>query len=284
MIIDQYGMIISGSDGGDSCHRMYTAFIRLRLQYLVGAIKSVPAPFDNIADPAKTQLELEPHQDGIYIRNPDPEKWYSDPRNFSRDQMVPAMCYHTLMTNSIAKPLANQARRYQARLLKACLKRYMFAQNTYPNWIDVKDYNDKNKKTPDFLNFELWGIFARAFIKTRWAPLALPFIVLGDTFLIFSALFKCFAPINEDGTLKFRLPGPNDVDDDNMNNTLMITQYVFPTPLSWLARKIYKRFRPQNNGNTQLGEKSSIMGALMWYHRNDNPEMAELARPMVERY
>lgn len=32
MIIDSNGMIISGGDGGDSCHRMYTSFIRLRLQ------------------------------------------------------------------------------------------------------------------------------------------------------------------------------------------------------------------------------------------------------------
>lgn len=282
MVIDQYGMIQSGGDGGDSCHRMYTSFIRLRLQSLLGLIQDVPAPFDQISSPAATQYMLE-EEPGIYIRNPDPTRWYSDPRNFSRDQMTPVICYHTLMADSPTPVFAEQARRDQLRLLKACLKRYMFSQNIYPNWVDPRT-EPVTKKTPDFINFDLWGVFARAWLNTAWMPLALPFVLLGDLFLVLGALFKCFAPINKDGTLQFRMPGPDDVDDDNMNNVLMVTQHVFDTPLSKLARKIYKKFRRKNFGNTELGESSAVMGALMWYHRNDNPEIAELARPLVERY
>lgn len=282
MIIDNNGMIISGGDGGDSCHRMYTSYVRIRLQYMIGTMLQIPAPFDRTASPAKSQclLEISP---GIYIRNPDPTKWYSDPRNFSRDQMTPVICFHAIMSNSPTPVFSNTAKKDQAELLKACLKRGMFSQNIYPNWVDPRTEAVK-KKIPDFINFDLWGIFARSWIKTLWAPLALPVIIFGDAVLVVSALLKCFAPITKDGTLQFREPGPDDCDDDNMNNVLMTTQYIFPTPLSWLARKIYKKFRRQNYGNEKLGEKSAVMGAIAWYNHNDNPEMTELARPLVERY
>lgn len=285
MIIDDNGMIISGGDGGDSCHRMYTSFLRIRLQYLLKLTDKVSEPFNKTASPAKSQclLEISP---GIYIRNPDPTKWYSDPRNFSRDQMTPVICWHALMSSSPTPVFARDARKDQLELLKACLKRGMFSQNIYPNWVDPRTEQVK-AKTPDFINFDLWGVFARSWIKTAWAPLALPFVLLGDSFLVASALFKVAAPISKDsngGFPQFRWPGPDDCDDDNMNNVLMTTQYVFPTPLSWLARKIYKTFRRKNYGNEKLGEKSAIMGAIAWYNHNDNPEMTELARPLVERY
>jgi len=285
--IDEYGMIISGGDGGDSCHRMYTSFLRLRLlAYPLQLIDSVPAPFDGTATPGKAQHLLEPNQDGIYIRHPDPTRWYSDPRNHSRDQITPVLCFHTVMADSPTPMIADHARKLQLRLLKQMIKRKMFAQNIYPNWVDPRTEEVK-KKTPDFINFDLWGVIARAWINTPWMPIALPFVLLGDFFLVLSALFKVFAPITKDsngGIPEFRWPGPDDVDDDNMNNVLMTTQYVFETPLSKLARKIYKWFRRKNYGNTELGEKSAIMGAIAWYNRNDNPEMTELARPLVERY
>lgn len=286
MNIDSNGMIISGGDGGDSCHRMYTSFLRLRLLSLLGLLPDgVPAPFNQTADPAKTQslLEVEP---GIYIRNPDPTKWYSDPRNTSRDQLTPVICFHALMADSPTPVFAKQARKYQWSLLKACLKRKMFAQNIYPNWVDPRTEPVK-AKTPDFINFDLWGVFARSWIGTPWMPLALPFVILGDIFLVFSAMFKVWAPISADsngGWPKLRWPGPDDVDDDNMNNVLMVTQYVFPTIFSTLARKIYKKFRRKNLGNTELHEPDGPMGAIAWYNRNDNPEMTELARPLVWRY
>lgn len=282
MVIDQYGMIQSGGDGGDSCQRMFTSYLRLRLLFNLGLIQTVPAPFDKTATPGKSMALLQPSE-GIYIRNPDPTRWYSDPRNFSRDQMTPVICFHALMADSPTPIFAETARKDQLNLLKQCLKRYMFSQNIYPNWVDPRT-QAVTKKTPDFLDPTLWGIFARTWINTKWMPLALPVVVFGDIFMVFSALFKVFAPINKDGTLQFRMPGPDDVDDDNMNNCIMITQHVFPTIFSTLARKIYKTFRRKNLGNTELGETSAIMGAIAYYNHNDNPEMTELARPLVERY
>ena len=80
---------------------------------------------------------------------------------------------------------------------------------------------------------------------------------------------------------------PDDVDDNN--NIMRMTQaaQVMPTPLSWLGRKLYAKTRRPNFGNTVKGEKNPVMGALVWYHRTEsggNPCIAEIYRPIVERY
>lgn len=283
MIIDQYGMIISGGDGGDSCHRMYGVFLKLNCLWIIKALenKFIPSPFDKMASPASTntQLEVEP---GIYIRNPDPTRWYSDPRNFSRDQMTPVICFHSVMANRAdTKEKRAMHREILTRLLKANLKRYMFSQNIYDNWVDPRTQPVK-KKTPDFIPPDLWATFARGYLRTIFAPISLPIMVFGDAFNVLSTLFKCFGPTDSDGKLRWQNPG--DCDDENANNVHLAAQYTLATPFSWLARKIFKRFRPENYGNTQLGEKDHVMGALMWYHRTDNPEIAELSRKLVERY
>lgn len=291
MNIDKYKLIQSGGDGGDTCHRMFTVALRMLLNFKIVMDNHTPVPeivknpvWNEIASPVESEALLQ-DSPGIYRRHADPEFWGSDPRNHSRDQLTPVICYLAFLASRSGN-LGKEYRGKLTTLLKQCLKRFMFAQNIYPNWVDPRKEEVK-KKTPDFLNFDLWGVFARGYVNTLWFPVALPFILLGDLFLVLSAMFNVWAPINKDGTLEFRMPGPDDVDDDNMNNVLMITQYAFQTPLSWLARKIYKKFRRKNLGNTELGEKSAIMGALAYYHRaagQGNPEIAELARPIVERY
>lgn len=287
MKIDSYGMIVTPEgDGGDSCHRMHTMFIRLRLMVLhVDPNFEIPTPMDQANGPGAVVHQLQPEK-GIYIRHPDPTRWYSDPRNVSRDQLTPVIGWNSLMANSPSEVFCKEGRKQQWFLLKACLKRYMFAQNIYPNWVDPRTEEVK-KKTPDFITPDLWAVMARAWIDTPWMPLALPVILLGDLFLVFSAMLKVWGPTAIDvngGWPKFKAQGPNDVDDDNINNILMVTQYVFPTVFSNLARYIYKKFRKKNFGNTEMGEPNAIMGALAWYNRNDNPELTELARQLVARY
>lgn len=290
MNIDNFKLIRSGGDGGDTCHRMFTMGLRILLNFKIIIEKNLPIPaivknpvFKGLAtmDEVENLLQTEP---GIYRRHCDPEFWGSDPRNESRDQLTPVICYLAFLATR-SGDLGKEYRGKLWTLLKQCLKRYMFAQNIYPNWVDPRKEEVK-KKTPDFLNFELWGIFARGFMKTPFAPIALLFVIFGDLFLVLSVLFALFAPINKDGTLQFRWPQPDDVDDDNINNVLMVSQHTFQTPLSYIARKLYKKFRRENLGNTVLGEKNHIMGALAYYHRgpDGNPELAELARPIVEQY
>lgn len=291
MNIDKWKLIQSGGDGGDTCHRMFTVALRMLINFRIALRNGGNLPpivrnpaWQEIASPLESEKLLQ-ESPGIYRRHPDPEFWGSDPRNTSRDQLTPVICYLAFLA-SLSGDLGKEYRDKLGTLLKECLKRYMFAQNIYPNWVDARKDATVKKKTPDFLNFDLWGVFARGYINTLWFPVALPFVLLGDFFLVLSAMFNVWAPITKDGTLELRWPKPDDVDDDNINNVLMVTQYVYPTPLSWLARKIYKKFRRKNLGNTELGEKSAIMGALAYYHRapQGNPEIAELARPIVERY
>ena len=291
MNIDNWKLIRSGGDGGDTCHRMFTVALRMLLNFKIAMQNGGNLPaivrnpvWEQLASPLESEKLLQ-ESPGIYRRHCDPNFWGSDPRNHSRDQMTPVICYLALL-GSTGGDLGKEYRGKLWTLLKKCLGRKMFAQNIYPNWVDARVDASVKAKTPDFLNFDLWGVFARGFVNSLWFPIAIPFIILGDFFLLLSAMFKVWAPINKDGTLEFRMPGPDDVDDDNMNNVLMLTQYVYQTPLSWLARKIYKKFRRQNLGNTVLGEKSAIMGALAYYHRgpDGNPEIAELSRPIVERY
>jgi len=290
MNIDNFKLIRSGGDGGDTCHRMFTMGLRMLLNFKIVIEDKQPIP-DIVKNPVFSQLasmqEVETllqASPGIYRRHCDPEFWGSDPRNCSRDQLTPVICYLAFLA-SRSGDIGKEYRSKLLTLLKECLKRYMFAQNIYPNWVDPRKETVK-PKTPDFLNFDLWGVFARGFVNTWYFPIAIPFIILGDVFLVLSALFKVGAPINKDGTLQFRMPGLDDVDDDNMNNVLMVSQHVYQTPLSWLARKIYKTLRGKTYGNTVLGETDNIMGALAWYHRapDGNPELAELARPIVKRY
>ena len=81
---------------------------------------------------------------------------------------------------------------------------------------------------------------------------------------------------------------PDDVDDNNC--VMRFTQAVlkYPTPWSYLGRKLYAWTRPKNLGNS-FGEKNNVMAALMWYHRAaapsfGNPEIAEAYRPIIEKY
>ncbi len=76
----------------------------------------------------------------------------------------------------------------------------------------------------------------------------------------------------------------NDVDDNNHIMSLAQARETLPTPISWLARKIYKTFRAANRGTILLGERCAAQGALSWYHRAEsggNPFISEAYRDTV---
>jgi hypothetical protein len=80
---------------------------------------------------------------------------------------------------------------------------------------------------------------------------------------------------------------PDKVDDNNHIVRLQQAYQYMPTPVSWLARKLYKWIRPKNLGNTIKGETCPIMGSLAWYHRAENggnPEIVEAYRPLIKRW
>lgn len=191
---------------------------------------------------------------GIWRRHPDITKWYSNPKTTSRDQIVTLIVYLGV--------IRDYARLF--RLFVRTTLRLGFAQN-------YRSDDGTTFKIPDSMHF-YYGLFLRAF--GRYAIWAYPLLLLFDLYLLGSTIFDCRPWRN-----------PDDVDETNMIAQHRQAQIWAPTPLSWLARRIYVRFRPTNNGNTVNGEDNAIIGAVSWYFDNpdfrDNKDFIELYRPQV---
>jgi hypothetical protein len=118
MFLDTYALIVQQDlDGGDTLHRegLYAFGQKFRYDSELNVVtlpKRAPASSMSVFD----QFEIAP---GIYVRHPDPEKWYSNPETTSRDQLLPV----------IASCAAYEDHPRLWRLFKATLSRGFFAQN-----------------------------------------------------------------------------------------------------------------------------------------------------------
>lgn len=134
------------------------------------------------------------------------------------------------------------------RALKEILDSILTNWSRFPN-NDIAFIND-------------YGRFIRAFRAWYLYPL----LFLFDVPLVVNSIIRCVAGRD-----------PNNVGDDvNHIGDLTQSQYVYQTPVSWLARKIYKKFRP-----------SGPQYALDWYFRaaaGGNPEFAALWAPVVANF
>lgn len=264
--VDNSGLIVSFGDGGDSCCRNFTFHVRDFILNKFGVTDSSSI----VRDPIGTYLLLEV-KPGIYVRNPNNSiftqqpVWYNNPATTSRDQLTPVFCYSALTA------FAGDINSKQAlnRLLWASVKRAMFAQNTLKNGPDETGW-----KLPDFLTPDLWSIALRGYGRVVY-----PVVALLDVFMWLGVCAHLWAPIATDGTLQFRMPGPGDTDDDNVNNVLMAAQYTYDTPFSWLARKFYKWFRKGSHGGVDIKD------ALYAYHvAMGSEQLATMANPIVDKY
>lgn len=146
-------------------------------------------------------------------------------------------------------------------------------------------------KLPDFMALRALPLFAR----THWS--LYPVALVADLFLVFAALASC-GPVWRDDR-GFTKRSPDDVDDGVLICTLATCRAIMPTPLSWLACKLYGRLRPWNYGcnggveyvNSSVGTTfvtyRPVFGSLRWYFRAESggsPEIAELWKPICERY
>ena len=205
---------------------------------------------------------LEPKADGNWIRNPEV---YTDPTDFSRDQA---------RSNIIAMGHRNFKEPLK-RMFKAQLKRFMLYQNH------------------DVPNPQNFGEYVRAF---RFYPLY-PLLLLGDIFLLLDTLNICFIKARTPGKIKrwlgknihwifmqgesnnaYGVPrdvyGPDNVGTDkNHILSLLQAKLYMATPISYLARKIYKICRP-------LGPQY----ALDHYFRNENQEIAQMMKSVLEKH
>lgn len=100
-------------------------------------------------------------------------------------------------------------------------------------------YQNNDIGLPEDLNY-----YIRAF---KYWP-AYPLLLIGDFQMLINSIFRCI--IGRD---------LNNVSDD-INHTLVLiqAQKYMPTPISWLARKVYKWFRP-----------GGVLRAWQWYFRTE---------------
>lgn len=222
-MIDANGLIVQSDngDGGDSLANC--ASWNICEQFTDGELSS--------SFVAVTPCEISP---GIWVRNPDPTKWYSDPRTTSRDQLIGIIV------------LAGLVPKWEklGPLLDQYCRRFGFAQN-------YKSDDLTKTKLPDLMWFQL-GLFIRAG-QVWWAY---PVLLITDLNLLVGAIVDC---------RQWR--DPNDVDDRNAILQHAQAKLSMPTPVSWLARKIWIKWRPMNNGVAMVPESHPIVQAVNWYFR-----------------
>lgn len=202
---------------------------------------------------------------GIYVRHIG-----GDPANVSADQLIGALAAHVALGNT----------KQVLWLALRCLLRLGFAQN-YKDGLSGED----RTKIPDFMLLRALPLFTRA---SRWLY---PVAAISDLLLVLAAL-AAVGPVWRDDK-GFTKRSPDDVDDNNTILTFAVCRFKMPTPLSYLASRIYGRLRPWNYGcrDSQVYFDDNVYhpvyGALRWYHRAENggnPEIAEMYREICKRY
>lgn len=133
-------------------------------------------------------------------------------------------------------------------------------------WGVIKNFSRFPNGDIAFIND--YGRFIRAF-RAWWLY---PLLPLFDVPLIVNSIIRCIAGRNFD----------NVGDDVNHVGDLSQARIIFPTPMSFIARKLYVLFRPSFIPDI-LGPEY----ALTWYFRaasGGNPEFAYLWAPIVKRF
>lgn len=111
----------------------------------------------------------------------------------------------------------------------------------------------------DLITWE-WNLYIRMF--KAWYLWPLLFIL--DFGLVVNSIIR---------VIKNKCDSDNVGDDINQTTMLYVATQKLPTPMSWLARLIYKTFHP------------GVQKAWDWYYRHpENPPMAEVWRPVIKRW
>lgn len=138
--LDKWGLIAqhkdAGADGGDSAHRFGIIFSCLKILkqkiWISGDIL-----LEDYYLKAMVQYEK---QDNLYVRHPNPDKWYSNPLNFSRDQTTMLMKAMMVMGDTGGT----------FGIIKKLFSRGGFHQNLYPNYAKPGEPEYK-RKIPDII-------------------------------------------------------------------------------------------------------------------------------------
>lgn len=232
MFRDKNGLIVQlNGDGGDTLQR--EGFF-----WLAMTIKSIHEP--DMTDLAHIVAE---YGRNIQLLHPTPTTWvrhpeqWNDPNDCSRDQLTPNIILFGFLG---MKTLLNDA------------FRSIVLRGRFPNG--------------DLISPEHFGWFVRSWyainpfepLKMVLFPLAFLCLLLGDLFMLLNSIIRI---------VKNKLNNDDVGDDLNHCASLIQAKFSCPTPISWLARKLFFWFQPINRNlahyfRTETGGNYEI--AVVW--------------------
>jgi hypothetical protein len=241
-----------GFDSGDGCQKMGL--------YRFGRyIKYKNNPEQLAREEAKYAQELDmlecPTRKGWYIRSPSlGGKWWSNPYCFSRDQ-------HRSLVMAMG---ALKQRKRLLRLIWEHIKRGGFYQNIQTL--------EGTSQFPDVMAPDHAGEMVRALYMAgfKFVLLLYPLLFIADLSALIGLL------------LSFpKWKDPNEADDDNMVMSYLQAKMAMPTPISYLVRKIYFKYRPNCFGYSY--DISGPESAIAYKHREETgaPPMYDLYGPII---
>lgn len=259
---DNDGLLVTmpDQDGGDSAQMMgllrFGQYIKYkndpemlgRLQGRFNQELDILTHVELVKDKDDTIIKSIPHP-GTYVRHPGLGKWWANPKTFSRDQQ-----------RSIV--MAMGAMKLKKKLFQIFwnhIKRFGFYQNT-------EDFDGTKKPLADFASPDHWGEYIRAFYMSglKFFILLWPLLLFTDLFALIGLLL-CFPSWDSN---------PDDADDDNLiMHTLQAKS--MPTPISWLTRWLYFKYRSVAGYKEDLKitplktihKKNGPLSAVTWKHR-----------------
>lgn len=264
MYFDRNNFIVQkDQDGGDTLRveGSYACALRWRERLKI----SNEEYFKTTYQQYKRTLDLLQVEPGVFIRHPfDGVEWHKDPKETSRDQLTPTVIAMGL--TQLREDLWQYTKRFARR-------GFLKFQNK-----DLAGPQDWASLVRAF-----WDVDGRSTASYVMLLCLLPVVLLGDLQLLLSVLVRCLKARN-----------PDDVGDDwNLLALVLQAQYSLPTPISFIARKLYKWFRPKSFGSgmattedrRDIPYDQPIYDALRWYVRPEsggNPEVAWVYRELIQ--
>lgn len=264
---DHAGLLVnkfSGDDCGDSAQMMglyrFGRYMKLRKdkeslareQAKFAQELDILTYVEDVKDKEQTIIRTIPHP-GTYVRHPSPctPNWAGNPHTFSRDQQRSLV---------FAMGALKQKRKLLQAFWKHILRLGWYQNDQETDGTSIPLYR-RDVAPPDVL-----GEYLRAGYMAGFYFLAVlwPLLFASDIFLIIGLL----------GNLYKWKEDPTNVDDDNQLLELLQAKVALPTPLSFLARKIYKYFRP-----------GGVLKAFTTKHRleSGSPPFTELYTDIINK-
>lgn len=246
-----FGILVQkDGDGGDGAHKTATYYYLMRRQgYNTDHLgRNLYAG----AELAFNELETEP---GWYVRHPctpGSAKFWCDPKEFSRDQQTPLV---------LAFAALGMRERF-VQVMKNHIKR-------------LGKFQNKDFASPETVAIYIRGLYELGDKAVGYT--LYPFVLLGDIFTTFNSIIRVVKSYFS----------PDDVSDD-LNHILVLDQQkrVLSTPISALARWIYKSFRAHAGETleTRNMRASAPQSTYDLYFREaaGGPPINDIARPLIK--